>query len=224
MIIEPLSSSFFAGQEFSTRITFKNTRIPIPQSQPLPDVERFQGQPPNLDLSPNSGLSVSSNPSIDRRVVSAAPGIGINSNGSGSGSGSSIGESSFGKNKNDNKISKAGGSGLPSRKRLIGSNALKYEDRENLGLSPRGDEDRGNGKGRMFDGDLQESTGSSSKGVDSRTTKGSINKTYDGLNGDPSRKDAMGTELGLGRPSGPQGQVDGGGNGVRQALIPSSGE
>lgn len=39
--VEPAQSSFFAGEEFACTITFTNTRVPVPQTQPLPARSTF---------------------------------------------------------------------------------------------------------------------------------------------------------------------------------------
>lgn len=67
--VEPSQSSFFAGEDFHCIITFTNTLVPTPQTQPLPSIPAFgNGQ---QHLYPEDGYNGTSSP---RRAVSfAAP-------------------------------------------------------------------------------------------------------------------------------------------------------
>lgn len=58
--VEPAQSSFFAGEDFACTITFTNTRIPVPQTQPLPSRSTFESV--GLGVDENKQRSVSLNP------------------------------------------------------------------------------------------------------------------------------------------------------------------
>lgn len=58
--VEPAQSSFFAGEDFACTITFTNTRIPVPQTQPLPSRSTFEQS--GLNVEDNKQRSVSFNP------------------------------------------------------------------------------------------------------------------------------------------------------------------
>ncbi|PWN37145.1 Rgp1-domain-containing protein [Meira miltonrushii] len=58
--VEPAQSSFFAGEDFACTITFTNTRIPVPQTQPLPSRSTFEST--GLGVEENKQRSVSFNP------------------------------------------------------------------------------------------------------------------------------------------------------------------
>ncbi|MCO5565533.1 hypothetical protein L7F22_019207 [Adiantum nelumboides] len=58
--VEPAQSSFFAGEDFACTITFTNTRIPVPQTQPLPSRSTFESV--GLGVEESKQRSVSFNP------------------------------------------------------------------------------------------------------------------------------------------------------------------
>lgn len=58
--VEPAQSSFFAGEDFACTITFTNTRIPVPQTQPLPSRSTFESTA--LGAEESKQRSVSFNP------------------------------------------------------------------------------------------------------------------------------------------------------------------
>lgn len=85
--VAPSSSSFFAGEHFSCIITFTNTRIALPSTQPLPSTSAFgsvsgKGNSNKNNNHNNSDSSLSDAASLataQRRVFSSAPALGRSS-------------------------------------------------------------------------------------------------------------------------------------------------
>lgn len=74
--IEPAQSSFFAGEEFACTITFTNTRVPVPQTQPLPSRATFESAGLNIENIKQRSVSTNTADIFDELSSSRQPGPG----------------------------------------------------------------------------------------------------------------------------------------------------